>query len=121
MAKRPRKGSKKSAVQYGKSYRYGSTEAAIKDLAKLEKKQHEVKAAAVDKFGTPIPPEVQKLASRFVGKRVLIRGDHPHAGKAGTVDRAEMARALRQWGFVVALDDYSECFVFKGEEWRVIE
>lgn len=73
-------------------------------------------AEEVDKFGTPIPPEVQKMAAPWLGRRVLIRGDHPHAGKAGTVDRIELARAIRKWGFVVNLDDGLDCFVFLGSE-----
>jgi hypothetical protein len=32
-----------SKVQYGKSYKYKSTEQAIKDLTRLEKKQKEAK------------------------------------------------------------------------------
>jgi hypothetical protein len=38
-----RKGSKTPRVQYGKTFRYGSPEAAIKDLTKLEKKLREAK------------------------------------------------------------------------------
>jgi hypothetical protein len=75
---------------------------------------------ATDSHGTPIPENVREVAERFLGCRVLIRGDHPHAGEVGTVARVEMARATRKWGFVVELDDGGGCFVFKGEHWQVI-
>jgi hypothetical protein len=80
-----------------------------------------VRAEAVDKFGTPIPPEIQGLAARFVGQRVLARGDHPHAGKSGTVDRVEFVSVLGKWGFVVNFDDGLDGFVFSGEEWTVLQ
>lgn len=35
-------------IQYGKSYKYTSTEQAIKDLTRLEKKQKEEKAKKED-------------------------------------------------------------------------
>jgi hypothetical protein len=73
-----------------------------------------------DSHGTPIPQNVRDVAQRFLGRRVLIRGDHPHAGKVGAVERVEMARALSKWGFVVQLDDGDGCFVFRGEHWQVI-
>lgn len=34
---------KSSQIQYGRSYRYGSSERAIKDLTRVEKKQREAK------------------------------------------------------------------------------
>lgn len=73
-----------------------------------------------DSHGTPIPPNVREVATRLLGKRALIRGDHPHAGKVGTVARVELARALGKWGFVVEFEDGQGCFVFRGEHWQVI-
>jgi hypothetical protein len=73
-----------------------------------------------DKFGTEIPLEVENLAKQFIGRKVLIVGDHPHADKTGTVDRVECARAIGKWGFVVELEDGQSCFVFSGKEWRVL-
>lgn len=52
-------------------------------------------------------------AQDYVGKRVTIIGDHPHAGESGVVDRVEIANLIRKEGLVVKLDDgWSECFVF---------
>lgn len=67
-----------------------------------------------------LPPAVARTAKQFIGKRVLIVGDHPHANKTGTVDRIEWIWTLEKWGFVVNLDDGQSCFVFNGREWRVL-
>lgn len=69
---------------------------------------------------TAIPKEIRALSARFVGRRVLIRGDHPHAGKSGTVDRIEFVGVVSKWGFVVKFDDGEDGFVFNGKHWRII-
>jgi hypothetical protein len=69
-----------------------------------------------------IPEELKPVADRLIGKRVLIvKRDHPHANKAGTVDRLEFANALGRWGFVVNYDDGLSGFVFHGSEWKVLD
>ena len=73
-----------------------------------------------DSHGTPIPENVREVARRLIGKSVLIRGDHPHAGRVGRIERVERGRAIGKWGFVVQLDGGEGCFVFKGEHWMVI-
>lgn len=39
------------------------------------------------------------MNARFVGKRVLLIGDHPHVDRVGTIDRAEKTPV--GWGYVV--------------------
>lgn len=55
-------------------------------------------------------------------ERGEIVGDHPWAGKAGMIDRAE--RTLVGWGIVVKLDDApdvppeQEAFIFEPKHWQ---
>lgn len=51
-----------------------------------------------------------------LGDRVLITGNHPHAGKIGTYDRSEQT----MFGVfpVVVFDDGTSCFVMGGVEWK---
>lgn len=69
-----------------------------------------------------IPKELKELEKRFVGKKVLLIGDHPHADRVGIVSRLERAHAINRWGFVVRFNDdkYDECFVFEGKDWKVL-
>jgi hypothetical protein len=61
--------------------------------------------------------------SDLIGQHGRIIGDHPWAGKSGTIVRIE--NTLIGYGAVVKLDDASdvppgqECFIFDGrKEWR---
>lgn len=53
-----------------------------------------------------------------LGDRVLLMGNHPHAGKVGTYDRDETT--LLGTYPVVKLDTGESCFVMRGVEWRRI-
>ena len=55
----------------------------------------------------------------FNGKRVLIIGKHPWAGKTGVITGAEQT-CTGKWGLVVELDNGQSCFVFKPENMRII-
>lgn len=74
---------------------------------------------------TEIPDELKELEKRFVGRKVLLCGDHPHADRVGIVDRLEFVSVLRKWGFIVRFEDGNllgdECFVFEGKDWRVLD
>lgn len=54
-----------------------------------------------------------------IGKRVSIRGNHPHAGREGKIDRVEVAGLLGKPGWIVDLDyehtgrPSESCFVFE--------
>jgi hypothetical protein len=61
---------------------------------------------------------LSKMNKRFVGKRVLIIGDHPHVDRIGTVNRAE--KTPTGWGYVVNFPQGDSCFVFSGKHWRIL-
>lgn len=61
---------------------------------------------------------LEVMNRRFVGKRVLIIGDHPHVDRIGIVDRAE--KTLAGWGYVVNFAQGDSCFVFSGKHWRLL-
>jgi hypothetical protein len=69
-----------------------------------------------------IPVELHELHERFVGKKVLMLGDHPHADRVGIIDRMERAHALNKWGFIVRFnyDEHDEAFVFEGKHWKIL-
>jgi hypothetical protein len=69
-----------------------------------------------------IPDELKPLAKQWIGRKVLLVGDHPHADRVGIVNRMERAHAINKWGFIVRFDESSndECFVFEGKHWRTI-
>lgn len=66
------------------------------------------------------PKEFIDLETLYKQKRVLLKGDHPHAGKCGVVRSTEFAHAIRKWGFIVDLDDGDSCFVFHPKEWSIL-
>ncbi len=71
-----------------------------------------------------IPEQLKPIEKEFVGKKVLLIGDHPHAGRVGIVNRLDRAHAINKWGFVVRFDEskHDECFVFHGKsEWKVLD
>jgi hypothetical protein len=61
---------------------------------------------------------LETMNRRFVGKKVLIIGDHPHVDRVGVVDRAEKTHA--GWGYVVNFPQGDSCFVFSGKNWRLL-
>jgi hypothetical protein len=69
-----------------------------------------------------LPDNIQRIVKAWVGKKVLIVGDHPHADRVGIVDRFEYTHA--GYGFIVKCDDGSmlgdEFFVFNQKHWRAI-
>lgn len=62
--------------------------------------------------------QLETMNKRFVGKRVLIVGDHPHVDRIGTVDRAEKTPV--GWGYVVKFAQGDSCFVYSGKNWRIL-
>lgn len=48
----------------------------------------------------------------WIGKRVMIVGDHPHSGRTGIVDRFEVAQLANREGAVIRFDNGESCFVF---------
>lgn len=71
--------------------------------------------------GQPLPRLAQELADRFVRKKVLLTGDHPHADRVGVVTSLE--RTWAGYGFKVDFVDSSGdgCFVFDPKHWKVLE
>jgi hypothetical protein len=69
-----------------------------------------------------LPVDVQRAVRPWLGRTVVIVGDHPHADRVGFVDRLENTNA--GYGFIVKCDDHSnlgdEFFVFNQKHWRVI-
>lgn len=63
---------------------------------------------------------LETLKKRFIGKRVLIVGNHPHTTKTGTVDRLEYVDVVGKYGFVVNFDDGLSGFVFDAKNWVVL-
>jgi hypothetical protein len=61
---------------------------------------------------------LETMNRRFVGKKVLIIGDHPHVDRIGVVDRAEKTHV--GWGYVVNFPQGDSCFVFSGKNWRLL-
>jgi hypothetical protein len=56
----------------------------------------------------------------YLGKKVLIVGDHPHTGEAGIVKQIhKLGNAGR--GFLVELDSGSGCYVFHTDNLKVIK
>jgi len=72
---------------------------------------------------TILPVELQSTADRFIGKKVLIVGDHPWADRVGIVNG--LVRTAAGWGFEVTFTDKTlangGCFVFDKNHWKVIE
>jgi len=62
--------------------------------------------------------ELEIMNRRFVGKKVLIIGDHPHVDRIGIVDRAVKTHV--GWGYVVNFPQGDSCFVFSGKNWRLL-
>lgn len=66
-----------------------------------------------------LPDSVVKIRDHFVGKKVLIVGDHPHADRVGHVEALERTHA--GYGFKVAFPEGDGCFVFTQKHWRVVQ
>jgi len=47
---------------------------------------------------------------------VLLRGNHPHAGRSGVYKGVDHL-IPDQWGALVSLDDGGGCYVFKADQW----
>lgn len=81
--------------------------------------------AALDekKYAENLPEQLREIHDRFVGAKVLMLKDHPHADRVGMIDRMELAGALRKWGFIVRFDNnqYDEAFLFDAKHIQVIE
>lgn len=57
-----------------------------------------------------------------VGARVLLTGDHPHAGKVGRVAATDVPLAMTdRTGAHVDLDQGGACFVFDASDWVGID
>ncbi len=59
------------------------------------------------------------LRSEFIGKRVLITGNHPWSDSLGDIMSIE--RTLSGWGIRVALDGGYECFVFNHKHMKRVK
>lgn len=55
------------------------------------------------------------------GDRVLILGNHPHAGKIGVYKGVEHVPVLGKWGCLVRFDDETGCYVFGSSHWRKVD
>ncbi len=53
------------------------------------------------------------LLSEFIGKRVLITGDHPWSDSLGELLSIE--HTLAAWGIRIALDGGDQCFMFNSK------
>lgn len=48
----------------------------------------------------------------WIGKEVMILGDHPHSGRTGIVEGFEVAKLANKEGAVIRFDNGDSCFVF---------
>lgn len=55
-----------------------------------------------------------------IGKRILVKGNHPHSGKTGTVARVEIAGLIGEKGMVVDFDDGLSGFVFLNHTYKIL-
>lgn len=57
---------------------------------------------------------------RFIGKRVLIIGDHPWSGEVGTATEVKQVPTGTK-GIIVELDNGTSCFVFKESNLQMLK
>lgn len=67
-------------------------------------------------------PEAEKRKAKFehewIGKDVLIVGNHPHSKKTGTIKSFDYTGA--GWGLMVELTEGGGCYVYHKENLQVI-
>lgn len=63
-----------------------------------------------------LPQQLQELEDKLKGKRVMMTGGHPWQGEIGTMARIELFPIVNKYGFVVELDNGTECTAFDGKE-----
>ena len=56
----------------------------------------------------------------YIGKKVLIIGNHPHSGEEGIVTDYKEASALGKKGYVVEVGYGMSCYVFDERNLRII-
>jgi hypothetical protein len=61
---------------------------------------------------------IERLNS-FIGARIMVLPDHPHANKSGTVVCPEKTGI--GWAIRVHFDDNSECFVYEHRHIRLLD
>ncbi len=57
----------------------------------------------------------------LIGKRVLLRNEHPSAGSTGVVEKAEMAGIPAKPALKVNLDNGRSCYVFTVSDLTTIK
>lgn len=56
----------------------------------------------------------------LIGKRVYLLNPHPWAGEIGTVTELKTAAALGKTGYIVSLDNGTDCFAFDRMQMQIL-
>lgn len=71
------------------------------------------------KYESKVKREGIKMLEAYIGKRVIVVGDHPWSGEIG--EGKEVRRpTFGKPGLIVALDNGTDCFVFSEKNLKVV-